>query len=95
MPIKDQDTTSTAFARGPQSDVFGKMDDELPPIRISGDVRIEVRRLAAEAHMTESEFVRNLVHVRCFGIDHVVSMQAERLRRATGNAEPLQSKVAS
>lgn len=93
MTTRTDDPDDGAFARAAQSDVFGKLDDEIPPIRINGDVRIELRRLAAASQMNESEFVRNLCHVRVYGLEHVLRLQAERLQRAVGNAEQMQSKV--
>jgi hypothetical protein len=83
---KDQDEAAF-FARSAQSDVFGKLDMELPPVRINGDVLAEVQRLASAAGMNVSEYLRTLVHVKVYGIDHVLSLQAARLRRAMGNVE--------
>lgn len=86
-------TDDVMFSRTAQSDVFGKLDAELPPVRISGDVLVEVHRLASAAGMSVSEFLRTLVHVKVYGIDHVLSLQADRLRRAMGNAEQMQSRT--
>lgn len=81
-----------SFARSSSSDVFGKLDAELPPVRISAEVLTEVHKLASAAGMNLSEYLRTMVHVRVFGIEHVLTLQADRLRRAMGNAEQLQSE---
>ena len=88
MPVNEE----IMFSRSAQSDVFGKLDSELPPVRINGDVLVEVHRLASAAGMSISEYLRTLVHVKVYGIDHVLSLQADRLRRAMGNAEAMQSR---
>ena len=94
MP-NQEDNYPTAFARGTQSDVFGKLDAELPPVRINSDVLTEVHRLASAAGMNVSEYLRTLVHVKVYGIDHVLNLQADRLRRAMGNEEQMPSKVSA
>lgn len=82
-------TDNPALARTATSDIFGKLDDELPPIRIHGDVRTELRRRATANHMNETEYLRNLIYVGMYGIDHVVSLHADRLRCAMGNAKQM------
>lgn len=89
------DNQQSAFARGSQSDVFGKLDAELPPVRINADVLTEVHKLASSAGMNVSEYLRTLVHVKVYGIDHVLNLQADRLRRAMGNEEQLPSKASA
>ena len=78
-----------ALARSAGSDIFGKLDDELPPVRINGDVRDTLKRKAASVGMNETEFLRNLVYVNVYGIDHVLSLQAERLKSTMLNAGQL------
>jgi hypothetical protein len=85
----------SALARSAQSDIFGKLDDELPAMRINGDVKDILTRQAREAGMNLTEFVRTKVYVGVFGIEHIVSLHADRYRRAMGNAETLpRSEVA-
>ena len=78
-----------ALARSAGSDLFGKVDDALPEVRVNGDVREAVRRKAASVGMNETEFLRNLVYVNLYGIDHVLSLQAERLKSTMVNAGQL------
>lgn len=80
-----------AFARSANSDVFGKLDAELPPVRIDSDTLVALHRLASETGMNVSEFVRTLARVRVWGLKHCQTVQAERLQRAMGNAEAMHS----
>lgn len=73
-------------ARNPTSDLFGKLDDELPQVRINSDALLEVKRKAAANDMTLSEYIRTRLYVDVFGLDHVLSLHEQRIRRATGNA---------
>lgn len=73
-------------ARTPTSDVFGKLDDELPQVRINADALLEIKRKATANDMTLSEYVRTRLYVDVFGLEHVLSLHEQRIRRATGNA---------
>jgi hypothetical protein len=84
------------FARSPTSDIFGKLDDEMPPIRINADALLALKRKAADNDMPLSEWVRLRLYVDAFGLEHVLMLQENRTRRATTNAsqgDPLQLKV--
>mgnify|MGYP006136744973 CR=1 FL=1 len=84
------------FARAPTSDVFGKLDDELSPIRINSEALLEIKRKANDNGMTLAEYVRTRLYVDVFGIEHVLILHENRIRRATSNAsqgDPLQLKV--
>lgn len=72
-------------ARSPTSDVFGKLDDELPQVRINSDALLEIKRKAASHDMTLSEYIRIRLYVDVFGLEHVLSLNENRIRRATGN----------
>jgi hypothetical protein len=86
-----QDKQATAFdsaarARTAAKDIFGKLDAEIPTIRINSEVLIVLQRKAAALHMTLSEFVRTRLEVDAFGKEHILNMHAEVLERACGNA---------
>lgn len=78
---------ATSLARTASADIFGKLDSELPPIRINGDVLEAAHRVAHDSGMGITEFVRTLLYVRVYGLEHVLSLKEDRIRRATGNAE--------
>ena len=88
------DYTEAAMARTAAADIFGKLDAELPPIRINADTLADVHRAATDAGMGVTEFVRTLLYVRVYGLEHVLSLKESRIRRAMGNAEQMGSKAA-
>lgn len=47
-------------------------------------VKEDFDRLARELGTTPSDFLRDMVLVRLYGVDHVASMQREQLRNAAG-----------
>jgi hypothetical protein len=75
-----------ARARTASKDIFGKLDAEIPSIRINSEVLIVLQRKAASLHMTLSEFVRTRLEVDAFGKQHILNMHADVLERACGNA---------
>lgn len=91
-----QDFDATMAARTAGGDIFGKLDDELSPIRINSDALLEIKRKATENGMTLAEYVRTRLYVDVFGLEHVLMLHENRIRRATSNAsqgEPMQLKV--
>lgn len=77
----------SAFARTGNSSPFGKMTAEFPKFKGPEETFEEASRLAREAGMTLSEWMRNLVMVRVHGIDMVVRMHQERLSVVAGIGE--------
>lgn len=91
---QDQDEYATAFARGPQSDVFGKLDAELPALRIDSETLLKLHQEAHEAGVNVSEFARTVLRVRAWGSEHVQNVNADRMRRVIGNAGTLRGETA-
>lgn len=85
------DGDDVMFARTGVTDIFGKLDDELPPIRISGDVLDHMRRNARAAGVNFSEYVRNKLYVGEYGIEHIKSLREEQFMRVMGNAAVMPS----
>lgn len=84
---ESKDTDQVMFARSGQSDVFGKLDCELPTLRFNSDADFELeRRWRASGMGSKSEYIRTVLYVNLFGIEHIANLQAERVRRAIGNA---------
>lgn len=74
------------FARTPGRDIFGKLDGSLPEIRVPFDVEEDARRAAAAEGMEVSSWLRELVYGSLYGVDHVATLHANRIRRVLGNA---------
>ncbi len=83
-----------ALARTAQSDLLGKLDDELPTLRINGDAMVELeRRWRASGVGSLSEYRRLVLYTNLFGEEHVANLYAARIRRVVGNAPTLQGKA--
>lgn len=74
------------LARTGISDIFGKLDDDLPTIRINGDVLDLMRRNARAAGISFSEYLRNKIYVAEYGYEHIKSMREANFLRSLGNA---------
>lgn len=86
QPLADE----VVLARTGVTDIFGKLDDNLPEIRMNGDVVDQMRRNARAAGMNLTEYARYKIYVGEYGFDHVNSLREEQLRRAMGNAGSMQ-----
>lgn len=72
------------LARNGSSSSFGKLTAKIPSINIDDDTNEEALRLARQADMSLSEWVRTLIQVRVHGVDHVARMNEDRLRVVAG-----------
>lgn len=61
----------------------GKLTAEIK-VRIDDDTRDELERLAFEAGMDLAQFLRELVMIRVYGIDHIARLQERRLSLVAG-----------
>lgn len=82
MPTNEE----IAFSRTSQSDVFGKLDAELQAIRMDSETLLKLHQEANEVGMNITEFCRIVLRGRVWGVDHIATVSAERVRRAIGNA---------
>ena len=90
MPEIEHDSDHVAFARGANSDVFGKLDCELPTLRFNSDADMELeRKWRASGMGSKSEYIRLVLYVNLFGEAHIQNLHAERIARAIGNAVSL------
>ncbi|MEZ7524034.1 ribbon-helix-helix protein, CopG family [Burkholderia vietnamiensis] len=71
------------MARPRSSSALGKLTADIKT-RVDDDTRDELDRLACEAGMGLSEFLRELVMVRVYGRDHVVRLHRTRLAMVAG-----------
>lgn len=73
-----------ALHRTGASNPFGKLTAQIPKLKIPEETHDILEREARLAHMTLSEFVRNLLMVRAHGVEVVAKVQESRLRVVAG-----------
>lgn len=79
-------TEIPAFARTPGRDIFGKLDDHLPEVRVPHDVKRDAENAAAQLGMDLTAYLRENLYASLYGPAHVASLYEDRARRALGNA---------
>jgi hypothetical protein len=88
----EETSDGTAFdapmqARTPGRDIFGKLDDNLPEVRIPFEVKQEAERAARAADCGDlTTWLRELVYASLYGPEHIASLYAQRAKRVLGNA---------
>lgn len=75
-----------AFARTPGRDIFGKLDDKLPEVRIPAHVKVDAERAASELGLDLTAWHRELIYEALYGAEHLGSLYEDRARRVRGNA---------
>jgi hypothetical protein len=74
------------LSRTPGRDIFGKLDDKLPEVRIPAHVRIDAERAASELGLDLTAWLRELVYESLYTAEHLGSLYEERAKRVRGNA---------
>lgn len=64
---------------------LGKLTFEVPKLMVPDPVGVKLTELAAAEGLPLSEFVRDLLTVRCFPVDELAKLHAARLQRIAGN----------
>lgn len=81
------DADGVQFARTPGRDIFGKLDDHLPEVRIPFEVKQAAERAArADGCGDLTTWLRELVYARLIGPEHLGTVHAQRSARVLGNA---------
>ena len=62
---------------------FGKLNSEVKT-RLSEDEKADLMRASHLVGMSESEFVREIIRIRLYGLEHVQRIAAERLEAVAG-----------
>ena len=62
---------------------FGKLTTEVKT-RLSEDEKADLMRASHIVGMSESEFVREIIRIRLYGLEHVQRIAAERLEAVAG-----------
>lgn len=73
-------------ARTPGRDIFGKLDDKVPEVRVPHQVLLDATARAAELGLDLTGFLRENLYSNLYGPEHVGMLYEERSRRARGNA---------
>lgn len=88
---RHEESPDLRFARTPGRDVFGKLDDRLPEIRVPFEIRQLAERAAHEEGVDLSTWMRDLFYARLLTPEHVARMYQQRAERALGNAVQIQA----
>lgn len=79
------DDSSAGFARSGSTHPLGKFDTKLPEVNCHQTLVDELRVLANREGVPVGEFIRTTLEVRVWGVEHVASLERERIRRIAGN----------
>lgn len=85
FPVVGRWWSRLSLSRSGSTSPLGKLNCELPKIRISEATDMVLRHKAAEEGLSLSEFVRIHLDAIAFGPDHVAMMAADRVRRVAAN----------
>lgn len=80
-------TDLPAFARS----TMGPKRTSKIEARVADDTKFALARRVHELGMTESDFLDKLVCCTLFGVDHVVSIEQERIRQVMGLSAQVQT----
>lgn len=75
----------TTLSRGlASSPLGGSLNAEIPKVRVHDDTLDGATKLAREAGMSLSEWVRTLIEIRVHGVDTVSALHTSRLKNVAG-----------
>ncbi|OGT57551.1 MAG: hypothetical protein A3E01_08415 [Gammaproteobacteria bacterium RIFCSPHIGHO2_12_FULL_63_22] len=75
-----------AFSRNGSTSPFGKLTEQIPAIRLSGETKAALEHEARRVGLPLQEFVRELLVVRAHGEDTVKMMYARRVVVVSGKS---------
>ena len=75
-----------SFSRSGVSSPLGKLTEQIPAIRVSGETKDILERDASRAGMALNEFVRELLDIRAHGLEAVHRMHDARLQVVSGTS---------
>lgn len=76
-----------SFSRSGTTSPLGKLTEQIPAIRISGETKDALEAEAKRAGLTLQEFVRELLVIRAHGVDTVRRMYEERIGVVSGKSQ--------
>lgn len=71
------------YSRSGSSHPLGKLDSDLPKIKVPERLAHAIASSACESGMSISEYIREVLMIHCFGAQCVQSMYEERIKRIT------------
>ena len=71
------------FSRTPTQSPFGKCTEDLK-CKVPYDVKSEFTKMTHELGFTDSELLCDMVMIRLYGVDRLVSLNAQRLSVVAG-----------
>lgn len=83
QPDSSRGDDSEQFSRSGAASPFGKLSSEVKS-RISEDEKDDLLREARRCGMSESEWVRTIIRVRLYGVDHVSRMHSAQIEMVAG-----------
>lgn len=75
------------FSRNGSSHPLGKLDSELPKIKVPEALMLEIFQRSSRSGVSVSEYMREVLMIHAFGEEAVISLYAERTRRIALNGE--------
>lgn len=78
-----KDAEEVLLARGQATSPFGKCTEEIKS-KLPFEIKESFTRIAHDAGMTESEYLREMIMIKVLGLDMVRKIHAERLERVAG-----------
>lgn len=79
--MSDQNTfTQPAFART----ITGTKRTSRIEARVTDEIKADITRRCHEIGVTESQYVERLLEVSLYGLEHVVSLERDRIARVCG-----------
>ena len=72
---------TTKFSRTGFTSPLGKLDSELPKIKVPEALQLSVMQSAHESGLSVSEYIREVMMIQEFGADVVASMYQRRTQR--------------
>lgn len=73
--------------RSGKSNPFGKLTAEIPKVLVPEDAHDIIKRRANSRGMALNEYVRELILINAYGLEHYKRIAAERLDFIAGNGE--------
>jgi hypothetical protein len=74
------------LSRTPGRDIFGKLDDHLPEVRVPHEVKRAAEERAASLGLDLTAYLRENLYASLYGPEHIASLYQDRAHRALGNA---------
>lgn len=79
--------TDPAFSRSGVTHPTGKLTEQIPAVRISGETKERLEGQARQVNLTLQEYVRELLTIRAHGEEEIRSMYLNRVAGVSGSSK--------